>query len=105
MVLFQQSGERSSLSYVVYNSIGLTPRTAWHGCGWLLVIGLLAGPLRADEAADHFESKVRPVLVKNCYACHTKARKGGYRTVPRKKTVVPIYLSACGDIVLPDAPV
>ena len=84
MVLFQQSKERSSLNYVVYNAIGLPLRAAWHSCGWLLVISLLAGPLCADEAVDHFESKVRPVLIKNCYACHTKARKGGLRLDSRE---------------------
>ena len=45
---------------------------------------LLTGPAYADEAADHFESKVRPVLVANCYACHTKARKGGLRLDSRE---------------------
>ena len=59
-------------------------RTAWHRCGWLLVISLLARPLLAEDAADHFESKVRPVLIKNCYACHTKPRKGGLRLDSRE---------------------
>ncbi|MFP6601890.1 MAG: DUF1549 domain-containing protein, partial [Pirellulaceae bacterium] len=50
----------------------------------LLLCLLLAGPLQADEAANHFESKVRPVLVANCYACHTKTRKGGLRLDSRE---------------------
>ena len=71
MDLIRQPEERSSLSYVVHNSIRLALRTAWYSCRWLLVISLLAGSLRAEEAADHFEAKVRPVLINNCYACHT----------------------------------
>ena len=50
----------------------------------LLLCLLLPGPLHADEAANHFESKVRPVLIANCYACHTKARKGGLRLDSRE---------------------
>ena len=84
MDLIRQPEERSSLSYVVHNSIRLALRTAWYSCRWLLVISLLAGSLRAEEAADHFEAKVRPVLINNCYACHTKARKGGLRLDSRE---------------------
>jgi hypothetical protein len=49
-----------------------------------MVLSLLSSRLQADEAEDHFESKVRPVLVANCYACHTKARKGGLRLDSRE---------------------
>ena len=66
MVLIQQPEERFPLSYVVHDSIGVPHRTAWHSCRWLLVISLLAGSLRAEEAADHFEAKVRPVRDSFC---------------------------------------
>ncbi|MBM3763664.1 MAG: DUF1553 domain-containing protein, partial [Acidobacteria bacterium] len=33
--------------------------------------------------AEHFEMKVRPVLVKNCYGCHTQAAMGGLRVDSR----------------------
>jgi hypothetical protein len=72
------------LSCGVPYSIDFFLRAAWHRCGWLLVISLLARPLVAEDAADHFESKVRPVLIKNCYACHTKPRKGGLRLDSRE---------------------
>ena len=42
----------------------------------LLLCLLLPGPLHADEAANHFESKVRPVLIANCYACHNQGAEG-----------------------------
>ena len=34
---------------------------------------------RAAEPGEFFEMKVRPVLAKNCYACHTDSRMGGLR--------------------------
>lgn len=46
-------------------------------------LGLLLGaalPLCAlDEGVEHFEKKIRPILAKNCYACHTSASLGGLR--------------------------
>ncbi|MBI2679436.1 MAG: PSD1 domain-containing protein [Candidatus Solibacter usitatus] len=41
------------------------------------VLLLLAGGLSAADPAEFFEMRVRPVLVKNCYACHTGSRLGG----------------------------
>ena len=40
---------------------------------------LLAGVAAGADTGDFFESKVRPVLAKNCYACHTDSRMGGLR--------------------------
>ena len=49
----------------------------------LLVIGSRTPCARADEAAlDRFEAKIRPVLVRHCYACHAHASpeaKGGLK--------------------------
>jgi hypothetical protein len=46
-----------------------------------------AGPAIADEAArlDFFEKKVRPILVNNCYTCHSASTKpsGGLRVDDR----------------------
>jgi hypothetical protein len=36
----------------------------------VLVLPLTAGPASADERLDHFENRIRPVLVKHCLACH-----------------------------------
>ena len=38
---------------------------------------LAAMPIAADEKADFFEMRVRPVLVKNCFSCHTATKMGG----------------------------
>ncbi|MCP4816528.1 MAG: hypothetical protein GY888_28765, partial [Planctomycetaceae bacterium] len=62
----------------------LPRRSTGQWCAWLMVLSLLSSRLHANEAEDHFESKVRPVLVNNCYACHTKARKGGLRLDSRE---------------------
>ena len=37
---------------------------------------LAAMPIPADEKADFFEMRVRPVLVKNCFSCHTATKIG-----------------------------
>ena len=40
-----------------------------------------ADPVSADpDAADFFETKVRPLLAKNCFACHTDPKMGGLLT-------------------------
>ncbi len=57
------------------------PRRRWT---WptaaLLLIPLLPTDGRADDGADFFEKKVRPVLIEHCYSCHSagaKKAKGG----------------------------
>jgi hypothetical protein len=42
----------------------------------LILCGGLA--MGADDG-EFFETRVRPVLVKNCYACHTNSMMGGLR--------------------------
>jgi hypothetical protein len=41
----------------------------------------LVGPLVAwgADSDDLFETKIRPVLAKNCFACHTQSQMGGLR--------------------------
>jgi mono/diheme cytochrome c family protein len=46
-----------------------------------VVLARAAGP---GAAAEFFEMRVRPVLVKNCYACHTSARMGGLQLDSRE---------------------
>jgi len=36
-----------------------------------------------DPAAEFFEMKVRPLLAKNCFACHTQSKMGGLSLSPR----------------------
>lgn len=41
---------------------------------WLAGVALiLTGSLCADDGEDFFEQKIRPVLVKRCYSCHSAA--------------------------------
>ncbi len=45
---------------------------------WRLAFGLAVLPvLSAAGSKEFFESKIRPVLVKNCSACHTATKLGG----------------------------
>ena len=47
----------------------------------LLSLGFMQPLGRAAEAgqAAFFESKIRPLLIKNCHTCHTKTKSGGLR--------------------------
>ena len=40
---------------------------------------LLAGSVFAQNSADFFETKIRPVLANNCFGCHTNTAMGGLR--------------------------
>ena len=50
-----------------------------HGVALLGLAVVAATTASAADPADFFETKVRPVLAKNCYACHTESRMGGLR--------------------------
>jgi Protein of unknown function (DUF1553)/Protein of unknown function (DUF1549)/Planctomycete cytochrome C len=50
----------------------------------LLVALLAAASLQAASADGFFEVNVRPVLVKNCFPCHTSAQSGGLRVDSRE---------------------
>ena len=56
----------------------------------------LAAP--ADSAPDFFETRIRPVLAKNCYACHTGSRMGGLRLDSREHL---LKGGAEGPVVVP----
>src|SRR5580704_14764323 len=48
----------------------------------LLALLAIAPALHAQgdaSSSDYFESKIRPILATNCYACHTAANSGGLR--------------------------
>src|SRR5262245_14472994 len=40
---------------------------------------LFCNPALADQPGDFFESRVRPVLAKNCLSCHGSSKMGGLR--------------------------
>jgi hypothetical protein len=56
--------------------------------GLFVLLGLIPPAAAADPAAlEHFEKKVRPVLVKHCYRCHSaksEKLKGGLRVDGRE---------------------
>ncbi len=47
-----------------------------------ILLALLPAAVAADDGADYFEKKIRPIFVEHCYSCHSataKATKGGFR--------------------------
>jgi len=44
----------------------------------------------SDPASDYFEMRVRPLLAKHCYACHTDAKKGGLQLDTREHALAVI---------------
>ncbi|MFN7934046.1 MAG: PSD1 and planctomycete cytochrome C domain-containing protein [Bryobacteraceae bacterium] len=53
--------------------------------GFFLLAIVAAWPLCAQPGQDFFESRVRSVLAKNCYACHTGSELGGLRVDSRDR--------------------
>lgn len=55
--------------------------------GWAITLIVLGGFAAAADEREEFEMKVRPLLARNCYACHTDARMGGLRLDSREAIV------------------
>src|SRR4051812_15354599 len=47
----------------------------------ILGIVALAVPVTAADGVEFFESRVRPILAKNCFSCHTTAPMAGLAMV------------------------
>jgi hypothetical protein len=52
--------------------------------GWIVFFSLATAAAAsaqslAANSSDFFEEKIRPVLVKNCYSCHTTSQMSGLR--------------------------
>lgn len=60
-----------------------------------------AGPALCSEPADFFETRVRPVLVKHCYACHTDAKMGGLQLDTREHA---LKGGKSGPVIIPGDP-
>src|SRR6266850_102498 len=45
----------------------------------LCQLAMAAAVARGAESGEFFETRVRPVLAKNCYTCHTDSMLGGLR--------------------------
>jgi mono/diheme cytochrome c family protein len=73
-----------ALEVDIFNTIGgrsMSIRTALVFC---LTSAFVASAQEvANEKIEFFESRVRPVLVNNCYACHTDSKLGGLRVDSR----------------------
>lgn len=57
-------------------------RFSFDRCLALFLVCICPSNVRADDQQDFFESKIRPVLVEHCYACHSSEGKqieGGLR--------------------------
>lgn len=65
-----------------------SPRRRPYAAGPLLtasLLALLSSPVAiGSEAADFFEKRIRPLLAKNCFACHTDTQMGGLRLDARR---------------------
>ena len=62
--------------------------SVYRNLGLLVACSLWAPSARAQspgaEAAEFFEMRVRPVLARNCFACHTASRMGGLEMTSRE---------------------
>ena len=66
---------------------GVVLRTLSAVChGWLVTVllglSVIGQPVQADDDTEFFEKKIRPVLIRHCYKCHSAAAsevKGGLR--------------------------
>ena len=67
----------------------------------VLIALLLPCQLLADEAGDHFESRIRPLLKKACFECHQAMRKGGLRLDSRQDMLTG---GKSGPVIVPGDP-
>ncbi|MEZ5293911.1 MAG: PSD1 and planctomycete cytochrome C domain-containing protein [Vicinamibacterales bacterium] len=94
-------------------SIPLRRRALWTVAG-LAALALLDGhlvagqrpagtqpPAAAAQAPEVFESRIRPLLAANCYACHAEAAEGGLRLDSREAL---LKGSDTGPVVEPGKP-
>ncbi|MEE3373055.1 MAG: PSD1 and planctomycete cytochrome C domain-containing protein [Planctomycetota bacterium] len=81
-----------------------TTRVLTHSIALLLtyvVTWVLAQPAYGGDAERHFESKIRPVLVRTCQKCHGNEERGGLRLDSREEM---LSGGARGGATLPGKP-
>src|SRR5215475_2825187 len=70
--------------------------------GAVAAVLIAAAPaICADPAGDYFETRVRPVLAKNCYSCHTDAKMGGLQLDSREHA---LKGGKSGPVIVPGEP-
>jgi uncharacterized protein DUF1553/uncharacterized protein DUF1549/cytochrome c len=69
--------------------------------GALAVALITVAPAICADPADTFESRVRPLLAKNCYSCHTDARMGGLQLDTREHALAG---GKSGPVIVPGDP-
>ena len=74
---------------------------------WVIIVAvrfsiLIAAPLFAQADAEFFESRVRPVLAKNCYACHGAEKQFNGLRVDSRQAL--LQGGKRGAAMLPGAP-
>jgi hypothetical protein len=67
----------------------------------LAILLATAGTALCSEPADFFETRVRPILAKNCYACHTDAKMGGLQLDTREHA---LKGGKSGAVIVPGDP-
>jgi hypothetical protein len=67
----------------------------------LLALFLLPLIVHGADPKEFFESRIRPLLVKNCFACHTQTRMGGLEMTSREAL---LKGGASGPVITPGDP-
>ncbi len=67
----------------------------------LAILLATAGPALCSEPTDFFETRIRPLLAKNCYACHTDAKMGGLQLDSREHA---LKGGKSGPVIVPNDP-
>jgi Protein of unknown function (DUF1553)/Protein of unknown function (DUF1549)/Planctomycete cytochrome C len=71
------------------------------GLGLWLSVSPLLGESPHKDTGEFFETRVRPVLVKNCFACHTNSKMGGLQLDSREHL---LQGGKDGPVVVPGDP-
>jgi hypothetical protein len=51
----------------------------------MVAVAPVLGAPQANDPQEFFETRIRPVLASNCFACHTSSKLGGLRLDSRKQ--------------------
>jgi mono/diheme cytochrome c family protein len=66
-----------------------------------LAVVLIALPAFCADPAEYFETRVRPLLARNCYTCHTDAKMGGLQLDTREHALAG---GKTGPVIVPGDP-